>query len=308
MKAGQALGLLAGLGALNALRGGRDGTGARFTGLLDMLDGGGAGQSGDKFEGGGLLSMLGNLFMKPLEAQQRVEEIAARTSARNNTPDTPTPLVTGSLTPLLDGKDGGLTSGNVTPRLDGKDGVIPAVLTDAQKEALVMSQAIPSAAFDYRNFEQGTEPSTLSEAQRMRAAGILAGQAAMQPITQAQLQGGAESLANASADMNSVGSLGTPDAPSIQSDPMGLLSPSLPVQSALPTQEAPQLPALDESLQRITGGVSFRQKAEEQLSNQIDGLYIMPAAERERLISKRAALLKKTYDRMMRDQVVGLGM
>ena len=86
MKAGQALGLLAGLGALNALGGGRNGAGPRFTGLLDMLDGGGAGQSGDKFEGGGLLSMLGNLFAKPLEAQQRVEEIAARTSSRNSQP------------------------------------------------------------------------------------------------------------------------------------------------------------------------------------------------------------------------------
>ena len=84
------LGLLAGLGALNALSGGELGakfggkaaTGKRFTGLLDMLDGGGAGASGDKFEGGGLLSILGNLFAKPLEAQDKVEEIAARTSAR----------------------------------------------------------------------------------------------------------------------------------------------------------------------------------------------------------------------------------
>lgn len=83
MKAGAALGLLAGLGALNAIRGGREGTGKRFTGLMDMLDGGGAGASGDKFEGGGLLSMLGNLFAKPLEAQDKVEEIAARTSARD---------------------------------------------------------------------------------------------------------------------------------------------------------------------------------------------------------------------------------
>jgi hypothetical protein len=83
MKAGQALGLLAGLGALNALSGGRNGTGQRFTGLLDMLDGGGAGQSGDRFEGGGLLSMLGNLFAKPLEAQDNVERIARDTSATN---------------------------------------------------------------------------------------------------------------------------------------------------------------------------------------------------------------------------------
>ena len=82
MKAGTALGLLAGLGALNAMSGKPYG-GKRFTGLMDMLDGGGAGQSGDKFEGGGLLSMLGNLFMKPMQAQQNVERIASNTAATN---------------------------------------------------------------------------------------------------------------------------------------------------------------------------------------------------------------------------------
>jgi len=81
MRAADALGLLAGIGALSALRGGREGTGKRFTGLIDMLDGGGAGASGDRFEGGGLLSMLGNLFAKPIEAQDNVERIAADASA-----------------------------------------------------------------------------------------------------------------------------------------------------------------------------------------------------------------------------------
>ena len=81
MKAADALGLLAGLGALSALRGGREGTGKRFAGLMDMLDGGGAGASGDRFEGGGLLSVLGNLFAKPLEAQDNIERIARDTNA-----------------------------------------------------------------------------------------------------------------------------------------------------------------------------------------------------------------------------------
>lgn len=108
MKAGAALGLLAGLGALNALGGGRNGTGKRFTGLMDMLDGGGAGASGDKFEGGGLLSMLGNLFAKPLEAQDNVERIAADTNA--------TKAVTKTLEDMAKG-------GALTSRLDGKDGL-----------------------------------------------------------------------------------------------------------------------------------------------------------------------------------------
>lgn len=71
------------MGALSALGRGTDLKGNRFTGLLDMIDGGGGGKSGDRFEGGGLLSMLGNLFAKPYEAQQRVEDIAARAATRN---------------------------------------------------------------------------------------------------------------------------------------------------------------------------------------------------------------------------------
>ena len=106
MKAGDALGLLAGLGALNALGGGRNGTGKRFTGLMDMLDGGGAGASGDRFEGGGLLSILGNLFAKPLEAQRRVEDISARTSTNNAVVDVLKDMAKGGTpTSRLDGKD-----------------------------------------------------------------------------------------------------------------------------------------------------------------------------------------------------------
>jgi hypothetical protein len=101
--------------------GGKAATGKRFTGLLDMLDGGGAGASGDKFEGGGLLSILGNLFAKPLEAQDKVEEIAARTSARD------------MLRPKL--------------RPEG-------LLSEAQKEQIVMDQVVNP---DVYNVGQGGE-------------------------------------------------------------------------------------------------------------------------------------------------------
>jgi len=37
----------------------------RFLDFLDRIDGGGMGQSGDTFEGGGLLSMIGNLLASP---------------------------------------------------------------------------------------------------------------------------------------------------------------------------------------------------------------------------------------------------
>ena len=41
----------------------------RFLDFLDRIDGGGMGQSGDTFEGGGLLSMLGNVFASPYGSQ-----------------------------------------------------------------------------------------------------------------------------------------------------------------------------------------------------------------------------------------------
>lgn len=296
MKAGTALGLLAGLGALNAMRGGRDGTGPRFTGLMDMLDGGGAGQSGDKFEGGGLLSMLGNLFMKPIQAQQNVEQIATRASARNNTTDTPPPSVTGNLTSLLDGKDGGLTSGNVTPRLDGKDGVIPAVLTDAQKEAIVMSQSL--------------QPS----------------QAALGILAQPQIGlNGSDSL------FTDKGTFSETSAPTIQSDPMGLLSPNIPAQGKPVLPPSPNIMVDSETapnetqvmLQKLMGTVpqgvgeltaqdyadyvlaggrlpyadyektTPEYRATQQLSQQYDTFYLMPVEEQMRLIQERADILRR---------------
>ena len=49
----------------------------KFLDFLDMIDGGGAGQMGDKFEGGGLYSVLGNLVASPYGSQDK-ERKAAR--------------------------------------------------------------------------------------------------------------------------------------------------------------------------------------------------------------------------------------
>lgn len=296
MKAGAALGLLAGLGAINALRGGRDGTGPRFTGLLDMIDGGGAGQSGDKFEGGGLLSMLGNLFAKPIEAQRNVERIAQNTAQDKAQAEVIKKVIEGQLSPKLDGKDGL----PVSPVISATSG--PAARGGRRGAGLSPD------FYDERGFERGSEPSVLSENERMRAAGILAAQAAMQPITQSQLEGGYKSEAPAALGISTMGGYRTPEAPSVQSDPMGLLSPSVPIQSDLLPPAAPQRPALDASLQRISGGVSFEQQAIDQLSKQIDSFHIMPEPDKSRLIVERAALLKSNYDQMLKDQVMGLGM
>lgn len=152
MKAGQALGLLAGMGALSALGRGTDLQGNRFTGLLDMIDGGGGGKSGDRFQGGGLLSMLGNLFAKPYEAQQRVEDIANRTSTRNVTPNTTTPAaspVSGFNTQTVQD----IAAANEDAYLREAFGIQPTT-------------PVPAAAVDPRNFDPSTEPSVLTEAQK----------------------------------------------------------------------------------------------------------------------------------------------
>jgi|TARA_B110000908_G_scaffold169898_1_gene228061 hypothetical protein len=55
----------------------------RFLDFLDRLDGGGAGQMGDKFEGGGLLSLLGNVFGSPYGSEDP-ERMAARQAFYNS--------------------------------------------------------------------------------------------------------------------------------------------------------------------------------------------------------------------------------
>ena len=55
----------------------------RFLDFLDMFDGGGAGQMGDKFEGGGLLSAIGNAFGSPYGSEDP-ERMAARQAFYNS--------------------------------------------------------------------------------------------------------------------------------------------------------------------------------------------------------------------------------
>ena len=43
----------------------------KFLDFLDMIDGGGAGMSGDRFEGGGLLSLIGNALFQPTGYRER---------------------------------------------------------------------------------------------------------------------------------------------------------------------------------------------------------------------------------------------
>jgi len=47
---------------------------ANFLNFRDMIDGGGAGQSGNRFSGGGLLSEIGNTFFQPAGSRARQAE------------------------------------------------------------------------------------------------------------------------------------------------------------------------------------------------------------------------------------------
>jgi len=46
--------------------------------LRDMFDGGGAGQAGDEFQGGGILSLLANMLASPYGSQQEDDQLARR--------------------------------------------------------------------------------------------------------------------------------------------------------------------------------------------------------------------------------------
>lgn len=206
MNAGQALGLLAGLGALNALSGGRNGAGKRFTGLLDMIDGGGAGQSGDKFEGGGLLSILGNLFAKPYEAQQRVEEIAARTADRSTSPK-----------PVL----------RPSPPVSGFDSQtvqdIAAANEDAYlKEAFGLVPEIPSVTPDVYNIGSAGEFGGAMATDNLSKSDVLSG-GPVQPMP----------ASSQDANFSGGGLLSSPDLPMREGLPLprdaeGILAPELP--------------------------------------------------------------------------------
>ena len=53
----------------------------RVNAVVDMINGGGQGRAGQQFEGGGLLSMLGNAFAQPYGAEARGAQAPASSMA-----------------------------------------------------------------------------------------------------------------------------------------------------------------------------------------------------------------------------------
>src|SRR6056297_977167 len=103
----------------------------RFTGLMDMLDGGAAGAEGNEFKGGGLLSDIGNALFQPAGYRERMRgmqetrprmrpasmstqgapapmsqedmltQMRSQLASGNNTPTTPGPMMPGGPTPPM---------------------------------------------------------------------------------------------------------------------------------------------------------------------------------------------------------------
>src|SRR6056297_2337261 len=88
----------------------------RFTGLMDMLDGGGAGAEGNEFKGGGLLSDIGNALFQPAGYRERMRGMqetrprmrpasmstqGAPAPMSQPTPQQPGPMMPGGPTPPM---------------------------------------------------------------------------------------------------------------------------------------------------------------------------------------------------------------
>jgi len=59
----------------------------KYKGLLDMINGGGANAEGDKFQGGGLLSVLANALATPRGSEDRAKEEALAGLLGNTRPN-----------------------------------------------------------------------------------------------------------------------------------------------------------------------------------------------------------------------------
>jgi hypothetical protein len=95
---------------------------AKFLDFLDMIDGGGAGKMGDKFEGGGIFSMLANAIATPYGSEDEARK-RARMQAHGLLGDkAPAASIMSAPTPAVQPVQ---TAGQLSPRLDTK-GMTPA--------------------------------------------------------------------------------------------------------------------------------------------------------------------------------------
>jgi len=112
---------------------------AKFLDFLDMIDGGGAGKMGDKFEGGGIFSALANMIAKPYGSEDEARK-RARMRAHGLLGDTPAVTVAPKVVSANEIKPEPLTYGPQNGR-GGKRGVSP-------EERLMQMPVTPMSAED----------------------------------------------------------------------------------------------------------------------------------------------------------------
>lgn len=109
---------------------------ARFLDFMDMIDGGGAGRMGDKFEGGGIFSALANLVATPYGSEdpaRRARREAAYRAA--GLLDTEEDMAAPAAAPAV--TRGGSDISGLRPQLRPDN-----FMTEAQKEQVVMNQPV----------------------------------------------------------------------------------------------------------------------------------------------------------------------
>lgn len=125
----------------------------KFLDFLDRFDGGGMGKSGEKFEGGGLLSMLGNLFADPYGSDDKAR-MASRNAFYNAKGDAvPAPTL---LAPKAGGKAAPAATRN-PPTVSAR----PAPPTDAQRFGMNPPAPYSPAPVNVGSPPSYTQPSSM---------------------------------------------------------------------------------------------------------------------------------------------------
>lgn len=140
----------------------------KFLDFFDMIDGGGAGQMGDKFEGGGLLSLLGNMLASPYGSQD--EERRQRLMQMRGLLDVPRPINRPKNVPTVGGgTDPRDFERNTEPTFSstssGKIYADPRGFDRNTQPTFSSPRSDPSSVGMYsdpRGFAEGTEPTYTS--------------------------------------------------------------------------------------------------------------------------------------------------
>lgn len=100
-----------------------------FLSFMDMIDGGGMGKAGDKFEGGGLLSELGNALFKPRGYYDRHRQVTQSTMSApvqrpaQTQPAQSAPITMDELKAIFARSPSPITQGPIPPQI-GRTGAV----------------------------------------------------------------------------------------------------------------------------------------------------------------------------------------